>query len=132
MELDALKELSQKFSKMDFAKMAVPEPIYPKIDFPEMPVIDPEDTIMGEIKRKIEEQNELTTQQINILVEQNKLLADNYSKLKDMYDAQSESYEAAQEDLKRSRSYNVKMMIIAIIAMLAAIAGPIVTILVGR
>lgn len=69
---------------------------------------------------------------LNILVEQNKLLADNYNKLKEMYDAQAESYKAAQEDLKSSRRYNTIMMIIAAVAMIAAITGPIVTILVSQ
>ena len=58
----------------------MPEPIYPKIEFPDFPVINPEKTIFGDIKRKIEEQNALTSQQINILVEQNKLLSENYNK----------------------------------------------------
>lgn len=93
--------------------------------------INAEETIIGDIKHKIEEQNKLVSQQVEILVVQNNLLADNYSKLKDMYDAQSASYKAAQEDLKRSRRYNFIMMIISVIAMIAAIAGPIVTILVS-
>lgn len=109
----------------------MPEPIYPKIEFPDFPVINPENTIFGDIKRKIEEQNVLTSQQINILVEQNKLLSENYNKLKDMYDAQTESYMSAQTDLKSSRQYNIIMMIIAVVAMIAAIASPIVTILVS-
>ena len=109
--------------------------LYPKIELPDISVfepIDPEETIIGDIKRKIEEQNSLAAQQISILAEQNSLLADNYSKLKEMFDAQSESYKATQEDLKPSRKYNVVMMIIAIIAMLAAVAGPIATILVSQ
>ena len=132
MDFDALKNLSASFKPIDLSRIAMPEPIYPKIEMPELQVIDPEDTIMGDIKRKIEEQNNLTTQQINILVEKNKLLADNYNKLKEMYDAQAESYKAAQEDLKSSRRYNAIMMIIAAVAMIAAIAGPIVTILVSQ
>ncbi len=45
-----------------------------------IPVIDLENTIMGDIKRKIEPQ-------ISIPVEQNKLLTDNYNK---MYDSQQD------------------------------------------
>jgi len=132
MDLEALKNLSSSFPSIDVSRLVIPEPIYPQIKIPDIPVIDPEDTIMGDIKRKIEEQNNLTTQQINILVEQNKLLADNYVKLKEMYDAQADSYKDAQEDLRRSRRYNIIMMGIAIVAMLAAIAGPIVTVLVSQ
>ena len=132
MDIDALKGLSEAIGRIQIPNIAIPEPIYPKFEIPEMPVIDPEDTIIGEIKRKIETQNDLVSQQIGILAEQNKLLADNYSKLKEVYDAQTESYKSAQEDLKRSRKYNVIMMIVSILAMLAAIAGPIATILVSK
>ena len=77
-------------------------------------------------------QKELLEQQLSALGEQNKLLADNYSKLKEMYDAQVQSNSEAKEDLRRSRNFNAWMMVIAIIAMLAAIAGPIATILVSQ
>lgn len=49
-----------------------------------------------------------------------------------MYDSQVEANEAARNDLKSSRKFNAWMMVIAIIAMLAAIAGPIATFLVSR
>ena len=75
---------------------------------------------------------EASIAQIDILKEQNGLLADNYSKLKEMYDAQVEANKEAKEELKRSRRFNLAMMIIAFLAMLATIASPIVTILVSR
>ncbi|HBI60864.1 MAG TPA: hypothetical protein DDY31_06585 [Lachnospiraceae bacterium] len=131
MDFDSLKKFSASIKPLDISNLAMPEPIYPKFEIPDLPIIDPENTIMGDIKRKIEEQNTLTSQQINILVEQNKLLSENYNKLKDMYDAQAESYKSAQADLRNSRRYNAIMMIIAAVAMIAAIAGPIVTILVS-
>lgn len=77
-------------------------------------------------------QKELLQSQLEALREQNGLLYENYEKLKEMYDSQVEANEAAQNDLKSSRKFNVWMMVIAIIAMLAAIAGPIATILVSR
>ena len=77
------------------------------------------------------EQKELLQQQLEIIREQNALLCDNYEKLKEMYEAQVQENESAKEELKRSRRYNAWMMVIAIFAMFAAIAGPIVTILVS-
>ena len=77
-------------------------------------------------------QKELLEQQLSTLGEQNKLLADNYNKLKELYDAQVQSNADAKEDLRRSRNFNAWMMVIAIIAMIAAIAGPIATILVSQ
>lgn len=100
-----------------------------------------EDLLRAEAERKATivagaqasiEQIELIEDQLALLKTQNKLLEDNYKKLEDMYNDQKESYKDAREDLKRSRMFNAWMMVIAIIAMLAAIAGPIVTFLVSR
>ena len=134
MNLEELNGLFDKIGSFDISRVTTPEYSFPKIDIPSVEAIsiDPENTIMGDIKRQIQAQNELASQQINILLEQNKLLSDNYMKLKEMYNAQSGTYADAKEDLKKSRIFNGWMMVIAIIAMLAAIAGPIATILVSR
>ena len=76
------------------------------------------------------DQSTIMGQQLKMIEKQNALLSDNYNKLKEMYDAQKESFNEAREDVKRSRCYNVGMMIISLIAMFAAIAGPIITLLV--
>lgn len=134
MNFEELNGLFDKIGSFDFSKMTIPEHSFPRIEVPaiEAMAIDPEDTIIGDIKRKIEAQNELVSQQVGILLEQNKLLSDNYNKLKDMYDAQAESYVEAKEDLRKSRVFNGWMMVIAVVAMFAAIAGPIATVLVSR
>ena len=77
-------------------------------------------------------QKQLLEQQVEIILKQNELLSDNYAKLKEMYDTQVEANKEAKEELKRSKRSNLIMMIIAFFAMLAAIAGPIVTFLVSR
>lgn len=77
-------------------------------------------------------QKELLEQQVEMIQKQNELLSDNYTKLKEMYDAQVDANKEAKEELKRSKRFNIIMMIISTIAMLAAIAGPIATILVSR
>ena len=77
------------------------------------------------------EQKELLQQQLDIIREQNSLLCDNYNKLKEMYDAQVEANTESKDELDRSKKFNAWMMVIAIVAMLAAIAGPIATILVS-
>ena len=120
------------FNNIDFSKIQLPKLDFTPTVIPDMPMIDPEDTMVGQIKKEIREQNSLITQQMTVLSNQNKLLADNYNKLQDLYDIQAQTYRDAQEDLKRSRAFNRWMMIIAIIAMLAAIAGPIVTVLLSR
>lgn len=77
-------------------------------------------------------QKELLLEQLQAIKEQNDLLSDNYNKLKELYEAQVVANQEAKEDLKRSKRFNVAMMIISAVAMLAAIAGPIVTILVSK
>lgn len=133
MDLSSLSDTLEKLGKVDISAFRNIEPPRLQYDFSKFDsiTIDPEDTIMGDIKRQIATQNKLVEQQIGILVEQNKLLSANYDKLKDMYDAQETSYNSAREDLERSRIFNRWMMVIAIVAMLAAVAGPIVTVLVS-
>ena len=77
------------------------------------------------------EQKEILQQQLEMICEQNMFLCDNYEKLKEMYDAQVQANIEAKTELDRSKRFNAWMMVIAIIAMLAAIAGPVTTILVS-
>lgn len=76
-------------------------------------------------------QKELLEQQIEMLHTQNDILYVNYAKLKELYETQVEANKEAKEELERSKRFNIAMMVIAIVAMLAAIAGPIVTVLVS-
>ncbi len=77
-------------------------------------------------------QKELLEQQLEAAQKQISLLNDNYNKLKELFDVQVKANGEAQKELRQSRRFNIRMMVIAIIAMLAAIAGPIVTILVSK
>lgn len=96
------------------------------------------ETEKKEAERSAEQQKvllkgaEANVEQIELLKQQNKLLSDNYEKIKEMYDSQVESIEESKRQLRKTQKLNVWMLIIAIIAMLAAIAGPITTILVNR
>lgn len=78
------------------------------------------------------EQRDLTQQQVVILHEQNALLADNYEKLKDLYNDQVQANIDAKAELAKTKRYNGWMMVVSVIAMLAAIVGPIVTIWLSR
>ena len=127
LDLSKIYDSCNNFAKLDMSKIDIPQ-----YEMPEITAIDPEDTIVGDIKRKIEEQNNLVSQQMSILLEQNQLLADNYDKLKNMYDQQVKLNSESKEELEKSRWYNRWMMVIAIVAMIAAIAGPIVTLVVSK
>ncbi len=88
--------------------------------------------ILAEQLKAEQAQREVLEEHLKMTTEQNTLLSANYKKLEEMYSAQKESNDEAREDLHKSRVFNGWMMVIAIIAMLAAIAGPIATILVSR
>ena len=88
--------------------------------------------ILAEQLKAAQTQKEILEEHLKITTEQNGLLSENYQKLEEMYNAQKESTNEAREDLHKSRVFNAWMMVIAIVAMLAAIAGPIATILVSR
>lgn len=77
-------------------------------------------------------QKELLEKQLEATQKQNALLCDNYEKLKELYEAQVQANKEAKDELVQSKRFNAWMMIIAIIAMLAAIAGPIATVLVSK
>lgn len=139
-------KLNKYIPKVDIPKIEVPnvsvKSVIPKVEIPEIE-LDPEKTIVGDIKHELQEQSKLYakqmeeqriqfSQQIELLTTQNQLLNDNYNKLKDLYEKQIEAYDNSQIDLEKSRNYNRWMMVIAIIAMLAAIAGPIVTLMAGK
>ena len=132
MEINKLSDAFTKIGSIDLSTWDFPKYHLPEIEIPTVETIDPEDTIVGDIKKELQTQNSLVSQQVGFLIEQNRLLTENYNKLKDMYDNQVVSYNEAEEDLRRSRNYNKWMMVVAIIAMLAAIASPIVTILVSK
>lgn len=89
-----------------------------------------DDTLVAGAEANIA-QKELLEQQIEMLHTQNDILYVNYAKLKELYEAQVEANKEAKEELERSKRFNIAMMVIAIVAMIAAIAGPIVTVLVS-
>ena len=78
------------------------------------------------------DQKALLEKQLEIFEKQNGLLLDNYNKLKELYEEQVKANAEAQIALKQSRRFNGWMLTVAIIAMFAAIAAPIVTVLVSR
>ena len=88
--------------------------------------------ILAEQLKAEQAQREVLEEHLKVTTEQNVLLSANYKKLEEMYNAQKESNDEAREDLHKSRVFNGWMMVRAIVAMLAAIAGPIVTVFVSR
>ena len=83
MIFEGLGKLLQEIDNRDLSKIKIPEGAFSNIDIPDlkMVTVDPETTIIGDIKRQIIAQNEISAQQNAVLIEQNKLLADNYNKL---------------------------------------------------
>ena len=121
MEINDLNNLSKTFSSI------------PKFNInPNLlnSLIDPKSTV----GYKMDRQNELIQEQIEALLHNNKqmedqngLLLQNYNQLKDLFDIQKNEFGSAKKELKKSKRFNRIMLIIAIIAMLGALASPIVT-----
>ena len=88
--------------------------------------------ILAEQLKAEQVQREILEEHLKVTTEQNTLLSANYQKLEEMYNSQKESNDEARKDLHKSRVFNAWMMVIAIVAMLAAISGPIVTVIVSR
>lgn len=72
-------------------------------------------------------QLELLQTQVIYLKEQNSLLQENYNKLNELYRMQQQSAQNAKEDLKISRRFNICMLVVSVVSMLAAVIVPIVT-----
>ena len=77
-------------------------------------------------------QCESLEEHLKVTSEQNGLLSANYKKLEEIYNAKKESNDEARKDFHKRRVYNTWMMVIAVVAMFAVIAGPMVTTLVSR
>lgn len=88
--------------------------------------------ILTEQLKAEQAQCESLEEHLKVTSEQNGLLLANYKKLEEIYNAQKESNDEARKDFHKSRVYNTWMMVIAVVAMFAVIAGPIVTTLVSR
>ena len=63
-----LSDLAGKIPKLDMPNLPPINPPSLGYKIPHMETIDPEDTIMGDIKHKIQEQNDLAAKQIEVLV----------------------------------------------------------------
>ncbi len=98
-----ISDLSSEVGKIDFD---ISKYVSPQLT---MPIPKPESTVVGEINKKIEQQNSL--------------LLDNYNKLEMMYKQQVEVNIQANKALKISRIYNGCMLVITFIAMIAAVVS---------
>lgn len=70
-----LSDLSGKIPELETFNLPPISPPSFNYEIPHVETIDPEDTIMGDIKHKIQEQNALVTKQIEVLVQQNQSVA---------------------------------------------------------
>lgn len=88
-----------------------------------IPEIEEENTMWY----RMEKQCELLKEQLEQQNKHNELLTQNYNQLKELFDLQKGEYDVAKGELAKSKRMNVIMLIIAIVAMLGAIASPLVT-----
>ena len=76
MEINKLSDAFTKIGRIDLSKWDFPKYHLPEIEIPTVETIDPEDAIVGDIKKELQTQNSLVSQQVGILIEQNRLLTE--------------------------------------------------------
>lgn len=130
----AIEQMNREKARRDAKMVAGAEASVAQKELMEEQLVElkSQNDILAEQLKAEQAQREVLEEHLKVTTEQNALLSANYKKLEEMYSAQKESNDEAREDLRKSRVFNGWMMVIAIIAMLAAIAGPIATILVSR
>ena len=130
----AIEQMNREKARRDAKMVAGAEASVAQKELMEEQLVElkSQNDILAEQLKAEQAQREVLEEHLKVTTEQNALLSANYKKLEEMYSAQKESNVEAREDLRKSRVFNGWMMVIAIIAMLAAIAGPIATILVSR
>ena len=74
--------------------------------------------ILAEQLRAEHTQRKIFEKHLKVSTEQNGILSANYQKLEEMYNSQKESLKDSRKDIRKSRVFNVWMMVIAIVAML--------------
>lgn len=84
------------------------------------------DLALSEAAEAGKAQLELLQTQVIYLKEQNSLLQENYNKLNELYRMQQQSAQKAKEDLKISRRFNICMLVVSVVSMLAAVIVPVV------
>lgn len=129
-----LEQISEHNAKKDKALFETAEASMAQKELMEQQLdeLKSQNDILAEQLKEEQVQKEILEEHLKLTTEQNDLLSANYEKLEAMYNAQKESYEDAQEDVRKSRVFNAWMMVISVVAMFAAIASPIVTIIVSR
>ena len=130
----AIEQMNREKARRDAKMVAGAEASVAQKELMEEQLVElkSQNDILAEQLKAEQAQREVLEEHLKVTTEQNALLSANYKKLEEMYSAQKESNDESREDLRKSRVLNGWMMVIAIIAMLAAIAGPIATILVSR
>ena len=130
----AIEQMNREKARRDAKMVAGAEASVAQKELMEEQLVElkSQNDILAEQLKAEQAQREVLEEHLKVTTEQNALLSANYKKLEEMYSAQKESNDEARKDLRKSRVFNGWMMVIAIIAMLAAIAGPIATILVSR
>ena len=80
--------------------------------------IKEEDTLIYQLKEQTEQIIQKTNEQIRLLNEHNEQLANNYKKLEQIYSIKESELEESKKEVKKSKRYNIIMMIIAILSLL--------------
>lgn len=128
-----MAELNDAFSKLaDIARDFSTQPLIKVPDYSfvnnivhQIPTveIDKESTFAYQMQQQINQIIEKSNEQIELLNEHNEQLISNYKKLEDLYKLKEKDLEEAKQEARKSKRYNIIMMIISIVSMLIAAAA---------
>lgn len=85
--------------------------------------IDEEKTFAYQMQQQTNQIIEKSNEQIHLLKEHNEKLVGNYKKLEDLYNLKEKELEEAKQEAKKSKRYNMIMMIISVVSMMIAAAA---------
>lgn len=121
--LSKLADIARDFSTQPLIK--VPDYSFMNNIVPQIPTveIDEESTFAYQMQQQTNQIIEKSNEQIKLLNEHNEQLISNYKKLEDLYKLKEKELEEAKQEAKKSKRYNMIMMIISVVSMMIAAAA---------
>ena len=93
--------------------------------------IDEKSTAAYQVRQQTNQIIEKSNEQIRLLNEHNEQLTSNYKKLEELYNLKAKELEEAKQEAEKTKKYNTKMLVIALVSAGIALASLVATILIA-
>lgn len=126
-----IREISREFADK---VLSPPNSLYRSLRPPEYAPtfkIDEKSTVVYQVRQQTNQIIEKSNEQIRLLNEHNKQLTSNYKKLEELYNLKSKELEEAKQEAEKTKKYNTKMLVIALVSAGIALASLVATILIA-